>query len=134
MQKTREQIYEALMRAGCRVTSARKEIIALLTKVTNPQSIQEMVVQVNANEASVYRSIAVFHSIGMVEEIVGSDGVKRYALKHGHHDHIVCRGCGFTAHIPCDIKKSKSIPRSTEFATIDDHTLTYHGVCTRCAT
>ncbi len=133
MHSASKDIRSILTQAGYRVTHAREEIIRALSVVSTPCTIQEISADVDSDPVSVYRNIALFLTVSVIEEIIGHDGVRRYALRQGHHDHIVCRGCGFTAHIPCPAKKMQTLPKNSAFASIVDHTLTYYGLCTKCA-
>ena len=46
--------------------------------------------------ATVYRTLAAMADDGEVDVLRGEDGELRYrrCASHGHHHHLVCRGCG----------------------------------------
>jgi Fur family transcriptional regulator, ferric uptake regulator len=128
--KMQDHSHSITLSSGKRMTKARKEIIALLTH-GKPLTIQMMVAKVEANEASVYRTIQLLKSEKAVEEIIFPDGSIRYVLCDMHHHHIVCTGCGYTEHVACG-KEKLSMPKSKHFKTIGDHHVTFYGRCTAC--
>lgn len=118
---------------GKRMTKARREIIALLERAKEPLSIQMLVPSVSANETSVYRTIRLLHTEGIVEEIGYPDGSKRYAIGGHHHHHIICTGCGYTEHMPCGKERVPAVEAHSRFKKIDEHVVTYYGRCASCA-
>ncbi len=130
---THTHILEQLQASGARVTNARKQIISVLVSAQEPLAIQDMVLRVSVDEVSVYRVVALLKKLRLVEEIIVSGIPTRYALSHGHHHHIVCGMCGHTVHIPCTKETFASVPSHLDFDTIGEHTVTYDGVCTKCA-
>lgn len=125
-------IATAIATKGGRMTNARKDIILYLQQSKTPQSIQEIVLSVHADEASVYRTIALLKSFSLVEEIILSQGQRKYSLAHEHHHHIVCSECGFVVHVPCRDSVVHTKLKDPRFTTITDHSITYYGTCTTC--
>lgn len=125
-------IATAITSKGGRMTNARRDIILYLQQSKSPQSIQEIVRQVHVDEVSVYRTVALLKSFSLVEEIVFPQGVRKYALAHEHHHHIVCQGCGFVEHIPCGDLARHTELTNPRFTSITDHHITYFGTCTSC--
>lgn len=128
-------VYEILRFSGNRVTQSRKKIIVYLEKVAQPQSIQMIVSALAVDEVSVYRTIALFKELEIVEEIIIADGSRLYARAHGHHHHVVCTVCSRIAHIPCRYESLTAYPGTLSpigFQSIAAHTVTYYGVCTTC--
>lgn len=125
-------IFETIRASGNRLTDPRKEIVVALYTAKNPKTIAEIATHVSADETSVYRTVELLVQLHIIEEIVVQGGVRRFALAHGHHHHIVCESCGLIAHIPCDPKKEVAPPKHPEFTRISDHEVTYYGLCTQC--
>jgi Fur family transcriptional regulator, ferric uptake regulator len=117
------------VRVGKRMTKVRREIIEILKKAPMPLSMAELIEKVTANEASVYRTVALLEEKGQLHEIHFPDGTHRFELASQHHHHAICRSCGFTEHMSC----TEPIPvmRSPHFGTFDDHVVTY-GLCIKC--
>ncbi len=122
---------DAVSRTGGRLTKQREELFKLLAVAHKPVTLQELISQSCANEVSVYRTIRFLREVDLVEEIVYPDGSKRYALG-GHHHHIICRSCGFTAHLSCKGEQEVPSVGHIQFTKIDRHEITYYGVCTLC--
>ncbi len=116
---------------GQRMTKARREIITVLETAKTPLSIQMIVGRVQANETSVYRTVPLLLAEGIIEEIGYPSGPKRYAIGE-HHHHIICRSCGYTAHIPCDPEETHVQFKHPQFKEITHHEVTYYGRCKRC--
>ncbi len=114
---------------GGRMTQQRRDIYNFFVTHHVPVTLQEVTRSVSVHEASVYRTIRFFVEEGLMEEILFPDGSKRYALGK-HHHHIICRLCGFTEHIPCEHTDFKKSPH---FSRIENHEVTYVGLCTACA-
>ncbi len=128
----RNNVYSVIQKKGYRLTDARKIIIDHFFKAKNPETIQEVVKKVSVDETSVYRAIALFLSLDILEEIF-IKGEQRYTLSEGHHHHIVCTKCGHTVHVPCDRNIATYTPKPhTDFVCIEDHQITYYGICTGC--
>ncbi len=83
---------------------------------------------------SIYRSLELFESLGMVFKIVNGSSV-RYKLceLENHHHHVVCKGCGNVVELDfCDISDwSKKVTESTGFQVVD-HELNFYGFCKNC--
>jgi Fur family ferric uptake transcriptional regulator len=83
---------------------------------------------------SIYRSLELFESLGMVFKIVNGSSV-RYKLceLENHHHHIVCKTCGNVVELDfCDISDwSRKVTESTGFQVVD-HQLNFYGFCKSC--
>jgi Fur family ferric uptake transcriptional regulator len=83
---------------------------------------------------SIYRSLDLFESLGMVFKIVNGSSV-RYKLceLENHHHHIVCKACGDVVELNfCEISDwSKKVTESTGYQVVD-HQLNFYGFCKAC--
>jgi Fur family ferric uptake transcriptional regulator len=83
---------------------------------------------------SIYRSLDLFESLGMVFKIVNGSTVKyKLCELEDHHHHIVCKTCGNVVELNfCDISDwSKKVTESTGYQVID-HQLNFYGYCKEC--
>ena len=83
---------------------------------------------------SIYRSLDLFESLGMVFKINNGSSVKyKLCELEDHHHHIVCRACGNVVELNfCDISDwSKKVSESTGYQVID-HQLNFYGFCKSC--
>src|SRR4030043_551729 len=83
---------------------------------------------------SIYRSLDLFESLGMVFKIINGSSVKYKLCEiEDHHHHIICKACGNVVELNfCDISDwSKKVTESTGYQVID-HQLNFYGLCKAC--
>lgn len=87
--------------------------------------------------ATVYRTLELLSELKIVDKINFGDGVSRFDLRregaeHFHH-HLVCTECGSVEEIIDDLLKDveKIVENNWGFQ-VEDHRLTFHGVCRQC--
>jgi len=83
---------------------------------------------------SIYRSLDLFESLGMVFKIRNGSSVKyKLCELEDHHHHIVCKSCGDVVELNfCDISDlSRKVSESTGYQVID-HQLNFYGICKDC--
>lgn len=83
---------------------------------------------------SIYRSLDLFESLGLVFKIINSSTVKyKLCELEEHHHHIVCKVCGNVVELNfCDISNwSKKVTESTGYQ-VTDHQLNFYGFCKNC--
>ncbi|MDA8439999.1 MAG: transcriptional repressor [Propionibacterium sp.] len=85
--------------------------------------------------ATVYRTLAMLASDGVVDSIRTPDGeqVYRRCAATGHHHHLVCRVCGRAVEIegPGVESWAGRVAAEQGFSAVE-HTLELTGVCDRC--
>jgi Fur family ferric uptake transcriptional regulator len=83
---------------------------------------------------SIYRSLDLFESSGIVFRIVRGSNV-RYKLceLEDHHHHVICKKCGDVGEFNfCEISDwSKKVMESTGYE-VTDHQLNFFGLCKAC--
>ncbi len=83
---------------------------------------------------SIYRSLDLFESVGMVFQIRNGSNVKyKLCELEDHHHHIVCKACGNVVELKfCDISDwSRKVSESTGYQ-VTDHQLNFYGLCKDC--
>lgn len=83
---------------------------------------------------SIYRSLDLFESLGIVFKITNGSAVKyKLCESENHHHHIICKACGNVAELNfCEISDwSKRVAESTGYQVID-HQLNFLGFCKAC--
>lgn len=83
---------------------------------------------------SIYRSLDLFESLGMVFKIMNGSNVKyKLCELEDHHHHIICKGCGNVVELNfCDISDwSQKVMESTGYQ-VTDHQLSFYGFCKAC--
>jgi Fur family ferric uptake transcriptional regulator len=83
---------------------------------------------------SIYRSLDLFESLGLVFKIIKGSTVKyKLCEMENHHHHIICKACGDVAELNfCEISDwSKKVTESTGYQVVD-HQLNFYGFCKAC--
>ena len=83
---------------------------------------------------SIYRSLDLFESLGIVFKIINESNVKyKLCELEDHHHHIVCKTCGHVVELNfCDIAGwSEKVMESTGYE-VTDHQLNFYGFCKEC--
>lgn len=137
MAKQYELLESTLKKSGFSITKARRAVFDALES-QEPQTIQSIATALSGsvNRASVYRTIALFEKLGIVQRL--QLGWK-YKLElsdafHHHHHHFSCTTCGqiFT------IKESPRLERQIDTLVLrlgfkpTSHQLEIQGMCKSC--
>lgn len=83
---------------------------------------------------SIYRSLGLFESLGIVFKITNGSAVKyKLCESEDHHHHIVCKACGNVVELNfCGISDwLKKVAESTGYQVVD-HQLNFFGFCKDC--
>jgi Fur family ferric uptake transcriptional regulator len=122
-----------------RLTHPRFIIFQELSIAERPLSPQELYQSLLKKQrkiglTSIYRSLDLFESLGMVFKIVNGSSIKYKLCKlENHHHHIVCKTCGNVVELDfCDISDwSRRVMESTGYE-VTDHQLNFYGFCKSC--
>jgi Fur family ferric uptake transcriptional regulator len=137
------------MGCGRRMTVPRQTIMEVLSKTKDHLSAEDIYMKVHricpsCGLTTVYRTLDLLVEMGMVAKLDFGDGRNRYELneKHSqkdHHHHLICRSChkvidytDFSDNEVEFLKKTETgLSKKYKFK-IDDHIITFKGVCERC--
>jgi Fur family ferric uptake transcriptional regulator len=120
-----------------RLSHPRILIYEALSDAQNPLSPQELYQAILKDKkriglTSIYRSLDLFESLGIVFKIIINESNAKYKLceLEDHHHHIVCKTCGHVVEFDlCDISDwSKKVMESTGYE-VTDHQLNFYGFC-----
>jgi Fur family transcriptional regulator, ferric uptake regulator len=122
-----------------RLSHPRFLIYQELSNAKTPLSLKELYQSLLRKQkkiglTSIYRSLDLFESQGMVFKIINGSSVKyKLCELEDHHHHIVCKACGNVVELNfCDISDwSKKVVESTGYQVID-HQLIFFGFCKAC--
>jgi Fur family ferric uptake transcriptional regulator len=122
-----------------RMSQPRRVIYQQLCATSKPLSPQEIYHGLLREKrkiglTSIYRSLDLFETLGIVFRIVLGAQVKYQLCEmEGHHHHIVCKTCGHVVELRfCDMPKwSKKVMQSTGYQ-VTDHQLSFLGFCRTC--
>lgn len=120
-----------------RITAPRLEVLSILKNNHNPLTISEIHQMTKNNKidlATIYRTINLFHELGIVNEIDFKDEFKRYELVYDrhHHHHIVCKKCKRVENVEtCILDELEKFLNKKGYSDIS-HSLEFFGVCDKC--
>lgn len=129
----------ALRELGYRLTPQRMLILAALGDSDDHISAEEIHAQVRAkyphvNISTVYRTLELLKSLGLVTETdLGEGRVRYHFADKGHHHHLICENCGATI----DVDESLFLPlkrtllREYQFRASINHFAIF-GRCSKC--
>jgi Fur family ferric uptake transcriptional regulator len=128
-----------LSEKGFKNTKSRKAVISALENMQTAASADDILKCIketgfSINLSTVYRTLDLMESKGLVEKTLMGDNRARYELKYGEHTHhIICTGCKKIVPIDvCPIEAlEKDIVNKTSFD-ITGHKLELYGICPKC--
>ena len=129
-----------LKKAGLKVTLPRMKILDLMESTSVRHQSAEDIYQALRDEgeevglATVYRVLTQFEAAGLVTRHHFEGGQAVFELnREGHHDHIVCVGCGKVEEFVDDIiEEQQAKIAETKGYEITDHSLILYGTCPEC--
>ena len=135
-----ERVEKELERCGVKKTPGRRAVLSFFLKETHPVSIRSVHKAIGTNKiahTTIYRTVLLFLSVGLVREIHLQSGESLFELAdRTHHHHLICRFCGYLEDIhACGLDGwiSQVKQGSHRFASIDDHSVELFGTCRECA-
>ena len=124
---------------GYKNTKSRKAVIEVLETAELPITAEEIHITIrnkgfSTNLSTVYRTLELLESKGLIEKSAMLGSKARYQLVcEGHRHHVVCTGCHrmiTIADCPLGIIEKK-IGETTKFD-ITGHKLELYGLCPEC--
>jgi Fur family ferric uptake transcriptional regulator len=133
-----DQLQATLKQHRQSLTQSRQLIFKALQD-HEPQTMHDLIVscQNGVDRASIYRTIALFEKIGIVQRLQIGWKYKLElsdAFSH-HHHHLTCSNCGRTTALPEDDElesRLRQLSRGLQF-TPQDHQIEIRGLCSNCA-
>lgn len=129
----------ALKAAGLRVTGPRLAVLAELAEHphADAETVRAGVLSRlgSVSTQAVYDVLRALTEVGLLRRIEpeGSPGRYEIAGEDDNHHHVVCRGCGAVADVPCAVGHAPCLEASDDQGfTIDRAEVIYWGTCARC--
>src|SRR5712692_5099402 len=134
------ELAERLRRRSRKVTAPRQAILQILRRRSHPLSNKEIFAALPKGDcdlATVYRSMHLLESMGMVKRFEFGDGVARFELlkegDDGHHHHLVCTRCSGVVELhECGMHEMEARVAERNRYTGVTHKLEFFGVCPQC--
>lgn len=134
-----DQLRTALERSGNRVTGPRQRVWEVISSTDEHLTADEIAERVRRlepeiNLSSVYRSLSLFESIGLVRESALDVGVSHWEVAHSDdHFHIRCRVCAKVEHHEDDtVAQVRRHLLNDHGFDADRVDLVVTGVCAQC--
>ncbi len=134
------ELAERLRRKARKLTAPRQAILRLLRAQAHPLSVKEIYRGLAAGDcdlATVYRSLHLLESMGMMKRFHLGDGAARFELladgDDGHHHHLVCTRCAGVVEIEeCFTRElERRVAEANGFKSVT-HRLEFFGLCPAC--
>ncbi len=126
-----------LERKGYRSTSSRLRVLQVIADSGDQFTVEEVCSKIpDVGRATVYRTMKLLVSLGMVCKVVLQDGSPRYRLSRLiHHHHLVCASCGVMEDFArCTVDEViQRVESSTNFQILG-HRIELYGYCEACLT
>lgn len=137
-----ERIKDRLRDDGHFITEPREIIIDYLTSMHEASTVEEIVEVLqeqghDIDRSSIYRTINLFSDLGIVDNVLFRDGVKRVELasEYGgsHHHHLICDECGKVIEFEeCGIENLQRIAEIKHGFDVENHHMEFYGRCDQC--
>ena len=122
-----------------RVTAQRRAVSDSAAAFPGAFTTEDLVAGVHrdapgVSSATTYRSIAAMVASGYLTPVGERDGAVLYARceETGHHHHVVCIGCGATAHAPCPLDEARMTAAGPDGFVVTSHEVRLYGLCAAC--
>lgn len=139
-----KRITNRLKKSGHKLTPQRQAIVdIIISNVGKHLTVEEIYDMVKNRRpeiglATVYRTVMLMHSEGIITRLDLKDGTARYELaredEHHTHHHLVCIRCAKVQEFMDDLLDpiEDEIGRRYNFKVLD-HSLKFYGICNECA-
>jgi Fe2+ or Zn2+ uptake regulation protein len=134
---------ELLREKGYKATRARVAILEILANSKKPLTAENIYAELkrnkknkDINEATVYRALSLFEKGKVLTKIDFKKESAFFELSQDHHHHITCHKCNTVEDFESKAmeKVLGGIARhSSEFSSIEEHSLELFGLCKNCA-
>ena len=145
VEETREMLASDLKRQGLRMTLPRRIIIETLALADSYLTAEELYHQLHSSHpgiglATVYRTMVLFHRLGIVTKLEVGEGKTRFELAEAEHHHLlVCERChkvvkysDFTTQEKDGFAELERLVEKMYRFKINRHVVQYFGICPEC--
>lgn len=135
-----QDLARRLQELGYRITPQRMMVVAAIDESDDHISAEEIYSQIRAkypqvNISTVYRTLELLKSLGLVMETdLGEGRVRYHSADKGRHHHLVCRDCGAIVDLRDGLLHPLKDALSEEYGfEADLRHLAIFGTCRNCA-
>lgn len=132
------QIINALKSRGLRVTPQRFAVYANLLGRRDHPTAEQILLDLNqdspiSSQATVYSCLQALQEVGLVRQVLLSEGVCRYDANIEPHHHFCCEVCGAISDLDWDILDGVNLDKLPSGLRAQSYELAIYGVCDLCA-
>lgn len=84
---------EKLIQSKLKLTSARKEILEILSSSDRPLSYEDIKNDISMDKATFYRNVTKFQNENLVNSFESNDKKRYFEMKKNPHPHFICTVC-----------------------------------------
>jgi len=118
------QIENIIQDKNIKLTSARRELLEILSKEKKPISFDDIKSELSMDKATFYRNISKFEDKSIVNSFESNDKKRYYELQEYPHAHFICNICN-------KIECLKNVePTNLDGYKIID--MIFKGICKEC--
>lgn len=134
---------ERLKEKGCKITPQRQAVLEIIMETQGEHLSSEEIYGLVKKRypeigiATVYRTLQLLDSMGMVYKLDLDDGLSRYEISNDHedhrHHHLICIGCGKIYEVEEDLLDNIEVEilKKNKFR-VTDHRVKFYGYCRKC--
>ncbi len=132
-----KKMEEFLHSKGQRMTNQKKALLGIFlqhpNRMLSVSDLKNLLPDgMEMDNATIYRNVTNFESLGLLESMVDLTGSARYMICDSeHHHHLVCVGCGSIICFPCDNPFWRSFAEQNDFEETY-HRIEIYGLCADC--
>ena len=135
-----DTLTQALDRAGYHATAPRRAMAEMVAARTGRFTAEDLLLEARRSRrgvgrATIFRSLEIFETLGLVEQVHLPNGDHAYVACAGsHHHHVVCQQCGRSREVG-DLGITSIARELVEQRTgflVDTHRIEFFGLCPDC--
>ena len=138
---TEKNMENLLRQHGYKITSARRKILAAITRVHEHMTPAEIYARIRRDDpniglVTVYRTLEILTELGLICEMHVGGNCRSYLMRRPaeHHHHLVCSECGTVIDFTdCDLSGLESRLSKDKGFEIEGHILEFIGRCRGCS-
>ena len=118
------KIEEIIEEKNLKRTSARRELLTILSAQNKPISYEDVKEVISMDKATFYRNVSKFEQENILNSFESNNKKRYYELQKSPHAHFVCNACNT---IEC--LKDVKIPKLEGYQIVDT---VFKGLCKEC--
>lgn len=116
-----------------KITKQRKEIIAIILKLSDNATIKNIIKEsLTCNKSTIYRILKYFYQKNIIDKEINYNNEIYYYLKEKHSHYITCIKCHKKVKIACCPIESIKANLTKEGYEIISHKIEIIGICKNC--